>query len=261
MEQFLLRIIAKEELFFCPLSSPLYINEQREVQPYIINTTFEILLYERHLLLTFYHLLLSYTSKGVLCLILMIDNYDSFTYNLVQYLKCLNEQVMVYRNDQISLRDIEKLNPGMIVLSPGPCTPNEAGICKEAVESFKGKIPILGICLGHQTIGQVFGGKIVRAREPVHGKVHPINHTGQGVFKGLKNPLNVTRYHSLVIEKESLPECLEITAQTLEGEIMGISHRAYTIEGVQFHPEAILTEKGMELLNNFLLRAKTQRSK
>lgn len=189
----------------------------------------------------------------------MIDNYDSFTYNLVQYLEYLKEEVVVYRNDAITLEQIEKLNPQMIVLSPGPCTPNEAGICKNVVITFKGKIPILGICLGHQTIGQVFGGKIIKGKEPVHGKVHPINHTNKGIFQDLPNPLKVTRYHSLVVEKNSLPECFEITALTLDGEIMGMKHKDYLIEGIQFHPEAILTEKGMELLENFLLQAKKSR--
>lgn len=189
-------------------------------------------------------------------MILMVDNYDSFTYNLTQYLSCLQEQVLVCRNDQISIREIEQMNPQMIVLSPGPCTPNEAGICIDVVKHFKGRIPILGICLGHQTIGQVFGGKIIRAIEPVHGKVHSISHKNEGVFKGLKNPLRVTRYHSLVIERESLPDCFEITAETSVGEIMGIRHREYMIEGVQFHPEAILTEMGMELLDNFLQQVK-----
>ncbi len=191
-------------------------------------------------------------------LILMIDNYDSFTYNLTQYLSCLQEVVLVYRNDHISLEEIEQMNPEMIVLSPGPCTPNEAGICMDVVKRFKGKIPILGICLGQQTIGQVFGGKIVKALEPVHGKVQPITHNNQGVFRGLKNPLKVTRYHSLVVERESLPDCFEITAETTQGEIMGIRHKEYMIEGVQFHPEAILTEMGMELLNNFLQQVKNQ---
>lgn len=186
----------------------------------------------------------------------MIDNYDSFTFNLVQYLQCLKEEVLVYRNDSITIDEIKKLAPDMIVLSPGPCTPNEAGICIEVVEKFKGKIPILGICLGHQTIGQVFGGKVIRAIEPVHGKVHPIKHMDKGVFKGLNNPLKVTRYHSLVIEKETLPECFEITAETDDGQIMGFRHKEYMIEGVQFHPEAILTEMGMELLDNFLKEAK-----
>ncbi len=186
----------------------------------------------------------------------MIDNYDSFTYNLIQYLSSLNEEVVVYRNDSITLDEIENLNPEIIVLSPGPCTPKEAGICIEVVEKFKGRIPILGICLGHQTIGQVFGAKVIKAKEPVHGKVHPINHNNGGVFKGLNNPLKVTRYHSLIIDKNTLPTCFEITAETMDGEIMGIKHREYMIEGVQFHPEAILTEMGMELLNNFLIQAK-----
>jgi len=186
----------------------------------------------------------------------MIDNYDSFTFNLVQYLECLKEEVLVYRNDSITLDEISSLDPDMIVLSPGPCTPNEAGICIEVVEKFKGKIPILGICLGHQTIGQVFGGKVIKAIEPVHGKVHPIKHTNKGVFKGLNNPLKVTRYHSLVVEKETLPDCFEITAETEDGQIMGFRHKEYMIEGVQFHPEAILTEMGMELLDNFLKEAK-----
>ncbi|WP_176431528.1 anthranilate synthase component II [Anaerovirgula multivorans] len=189
-------------------------------------------------------------------MILMIDNYDSFTYNLTQYLSSLKEEVLVYRNDAITLEEIEALNPSIIVLSPGPCTPNEAGICIDVVHRFKGKIPILGICLGHQTIGQVFGGNVIKALEPVHGKVHPIHHTDEGVFRGLKNPLNVTRYHSLVVDKNSLPDCFEITAETTEGEIMGLRHKEYMIEGVQFHPEAILTEMGMELLNNFLMTAK-----
>lgn len=189
-------------------------------------------------------------------MILMIDNYDSFTFNLVQYLQCLKEEVLVYRNDSITIEEIAKLAPDMIVLSPGPCTPNEAGICIEVVEKFKGIIPILGICLGHQTIGQVFGGKVIKAIEPVHGKVYPIKHTDKGVFKGLNNPLKVTRYHSLVVEKETLPDCFEITAETDDGQIMGFRHKEYMIEGVQFHPEAILTEMGMELLDNFLKEAK-----
>lgn len=189
-------------------------------------------------------------------MILMIDNYDSFTYNLVQYLECLKEEVLVFRNDEISLDEIEGLNPDMIVLSPGPCTPKEAGICIDVVKAFKGKLPILGICLGHQTIGQVFGGDVIKAVQPVHGKVHPIEHTNEGVFKGLKNPLRVTRYHSLVLKRETLPKCFDITAQTIDGEIMGIKHRDYLIEGVQFHPEAILTEMGMKLLENFLIQGK-----
>lgn len=189
-------------------------------------------------------------------MILMIDNYDSFTYNLVHYLESLNEEVKVVRNDAISIPEIIALDPDMIVLSPGPCTPNEAGVCLEVVRALQGKFPILGICLGHQTIGQVYGGKIVQAIAPVHGKVHPIQHENKGVFKGLNQPLNVTRYHSLVVERESLPDCLEITAETREGEIMGLRHKTYLIEGVQFHPEAILTEQGHELLNHFLVKAK-----
>nr|WP_279230404.1 aminodeoxychorismate/anthranilate synthase component II [Thermohalobacter berrensis] len=191
----------------------------------------------------------------------MIDNYDSFTYNLVQYLQCLKEKVLVYRNDSITIDEIRKLNPDMIVLSPGPCTPNEAGICIDVVDKFKGKIPILGICLGHQTIGHVFGTKVVKTLEPVHGKVHPIKHTNKGVFKGLKNPLKVTRYHSLILDKNSLPDSFEITAETYEGEIMGIRHKESLIEGVQFHPEAILTEMGMELLENFLKESKREKSR
>ncbi len=194
--------------------------------------------------------------KGAVILILMIDNYDSFTYNLVQYLEALKEDVLVYRNDEIGLEDIEELKPDMIVLSPGPCTPNESGVCIDIVKEFKGRFPILGICLGHQTIGQVFGGEVIKALEPVHGKVHSINHINEGVFEGLKNPIKVTRYHSLVLRKETLPQCFEITAETEEREIMGIRHKDYLIEGVQFHPEAILTEMGMELLENFLKSAK-----
>lgn len=189
-------------------------------------------------------------------MILMIDNYDSFVYNLVQYFKELDEDIVVKRNDEITIDDIKTLNPEIIVLSPGPCSPTEAGICIEAVENFKGKIPILGICLGHQTIGQVFGSKIVKAIEPVHGKVHSITHDGKGVFTNIKNPLNVTRYHSLVVDRETLSDELEITAQTKEGEIMGLRHKKYMIEGVQFHPEAVLTECGHELLRNFITLAR-----
>ncbi len=189
-------------------------------------------------------------------MILMIDNYDSFTYNLVQYLKQLGEEVLVKRNDCVTIDEVEKMHPSMIVISPGPRTPAEAGLSKKIVEVFKGRIPILGICLGHQTIGSVFGADIVKALAPVHGKVHLIKHTNKGVFKGLENPLNVTRYHSLIVKKENLPECLEITAWTDDGEIMGLLHKDYLIESVQFHPEAILTEHGMDMLENFLLRAK-----
>nr|WP_232521371.1 aminodeoxychorismate/anthranilate synthase component II [Tepiditoga spiralis] len=189
----------------------------------------------------------------------MIDNYDSFTYNLVQYLNMLNEEVKVFRNDKITLNEIEKLNPEMIVISPGPCTPNEAGISLDVIKNFKNKLPILGICLGHQAIAQSFGAKIIKAKEPVHGKVHSISHKNIGVFKDLKNPLKVTRYHSLIVERKTLPNCFEITAETKIGEIMALKHKKYPIESVQFHPEAILTENGIELLNNFLLFAKKWR--
>lgn len=182
----------------------------------------------------------------------MIDNYDSFTYNLVQYFQILKQELLVCRNDSITLSDIEDLKPDMIVISPGPCSPDQAGISLSLVNALKGKVPILGICLGHQTIGQVFGGKVVKATEPVHGKVHDIVHNNTGVFKGLNNPLKVTRYHSLVLDRETLPSCLEVTAETKIGEIMGIKHKEYAIEGVQFHPEAYLTEQGLELLNNFI---------
>jgi len=186
----------------------------------------------------------------------MIDNYDSFVYNLVRYVEELGENIKIYRNDKVDIDLIREKNPEGIIISPGPGSPENAGICSEIIKVFKGKIPILGICLGHQTIGQVFGGKVIRAYEPVHGKVHPITHKEVGVFKGLNNPLKVTRYHSLVLERTSLPSCFEITAETTEGEIMGIRHKEYMIEGVQFHPEAILTEMGMELLDNFLVAAK-----
>lgn len=188
-------------------------------------------------------------------MILMIDNYDSFTYNLVHYLEGLNEEVLVVRNDSITIDAIRQMNPDMIVLSPGPCTPNEAGICLEVVKQLQGQFPILGICLGHQTIGQAFGGEIIKAIEPVHGKVFPVKHKNIGVFEGLNQPLKVTRYHSLVVSHEHLPACLEITAETADGQIMGLRHKTMLIEGVQFHPEAILTEQGMELLNNFLVAA------
>jgi anthranilate synthase component 2 len=190
-------------------------------------------------------------------MILMIDNYDSFTYNVVQYLGELKADVHVHRNDEISVADIEAMAPEKIVISPGPCTPNEAGISLAVVEAFAGKIPLLGICLGHQSIGQAFGGKIVRARKVMHGKTSLIHHNGEGVFRGLSNPFEATRYHSLIIEEASLPECLEITAwtETEDGEqdeIMGVRHRQFTVEGVQFHPESILTEHGHDLLRNFL---------
>lgn len=185
-------------------------------------------------------------------MILMIDNYDSFTYNLVQYLKMLGSEVKVARNDEITLDEIIKLDPECIFISPGPCTPNESGISLLAVEKLSGIIPIMGICLGHQTIAQVFGANVVKAIRPVHGKVHKIYHSSKGCFEGLPNPISVTRYHSLVVERDSLPDEFEITAMTNEGEIMGIKHKTLPVEGLQFHPEAILTEYGMEMLETFL---------
>ncbi len=190
-------------------------------------------------------------------MLLMIDNYDSFTYNLVQYFGELGQEVCVYRNDEISISEIETLKPNYIVISPGPCTPNEAGISLELIEKLAGKIPILGVCLGFQAIVQVFGGNIIGAQKIMHGKVSPIHHTGKGVFKNLKNPLNATRYHSLVAEKPTLPDCFEVTAWTNKEngdieEIMGVRHKSYAIEGVQFHPESILTEHGHQMLNTFL---------
>jgi len=185
-------------------------------------------------------------------MLLMIDNYDSFTYNLVQYFGELGEDVQTWRNDEITLEEIERRAPARIVISPGPCTPNEAGISVPLLKHFAGKIPILGVCLGHQAIGAAFGGKVVRAQQVMHGKTSPIRHTGVGVFKGLPSPYTVTRYHSLAIERASLPACLEITAWTDDGEIMGVRHREFAVEGVQFHPESILTEHGHALLRNFL---------
>ena len=185
-------------------------------------------------------------------MLLMIDNYDSFTYNLVQYFGELGEEVAVHRNDEITLADIGRMKPARIVVSPGPCTPNEAGVSVPLIREFAGKIPILGVCLGHQSIGQAFGGKIVHARQLMHGKTSPIQHESAGVFRGLPRPFSATRYHSLVIERESLPDCLEITARSEDGEIMGVRHRELPVEGVQFHPEAILTEHGHQLLKNFL---------
>jgi anthranilate synthase component 2 len=190
-------------------------------------------------------------------MLLMIDNYDSFTYNLVQYLGELGAEVRVYRNDQITVEEIERLKPGHLVISPGPCTPNEAGISVAAILHFAGKIPVLGVCLGHQSIGQAFGGRVVRARAVMHGKTSLIRHRGVGVFHGLPDPIEATRYHSLVIAKESLPACLEVTAwtETAAGEvdeIMGVRHREFAVEGVQFHPESILTQHGHTMLKNFL---------
>jgi anthranilate synthase component 2 len=182
----------------------------------------------------------------------MIDNYDSFTYNLVQYLGELGEDVRVYRNDQISVDEVEKLAPAHIVISPGPCTPNEAGISVETITRLGGKIPILGVCLGHQSIGQAYGGKIVRAKKIMHGKTSRIRHSGAGVFSGLPDEFEATRYHSLVVDRGSLPDRLEITAWTEDGEIMGLRHKDLPVAGVQFHPESILTEHGHALLKNFL---------
>lgn len=194
-------------------------------------------------------------------MLLMIDNYDSFTYNLVQYLGELGADVRVYRNDRISADEIARLKPDHIVISPGPCTPNEAGVSLETIRRFAGKIPILGVCLGHQSIGQAFGGQIVHARQVMHGKTSPIRHHGTGVFRGLPSPFEATRYHSLVIARDSLPACLEVTAwtETAEGkmdEIMGVRHREFDVEGVQFHPESILTQHGHAMLKNFLKSTK-----
>lgn len=190
-------------------------------------------------------------------MILMIDNYDSFTWNVVQYLGELGADVTVWRNDEVTVEDVEAAAPEKIVISPGPCTPNEAGISLAVIERFAGRIPLLGICLGHQSIGQAFGGRIVRAGQVMHGKVSPVYHTGVGCFEGLPNPVIATRYHSLVIEKASLPECLEVTAWTVDEngdieEIMGVRHRELDVEGVQFHPESILTQHGHDMLANFL---------
>ena len=185
-------------------------------------------------------------------MILIIDNYDSFTYNLVQYLGELGAELVVYRNDQISLEEIADIAPEKIVISPGPCTPNEAGISVALVQHFAEKIPILGVCLGHQSIGQAFGGKIVGAPTIMHGKVSEIHHRGQSIFEGLPDPFIATRYHSLIVERDSLPDCLEITAETDDGVIMGLRHRDMAVDGVQFHPESILTDEGKNLLQNFL---------
>ena len=185
-------------------------------------------------------------------MILMIDNYDSFTYNLVQYLGELGEDIKVFRNDKITLDEIEDMRPDRIVISPGPCTPKEAGISIEVIRHFGGKMPILGVCLGHQAIGEAFGGEVVRAERLMHGKTSMIHHDGKTIYKGLPNPFEATRYHSLIIRRETLPSCLEASARTTEGEIMGVRHRQYKVEGVQFHPESILTGVGKDLLKNFL---------
>jgi len=193
-------------------------------------------------------------------MLLMIDNYDSFTYNLVQYLGELGEEVQVFRNDEITLDAVGKLGPARIVISPGPCTPNEAGISVPLIREFAGRIPILGVCLGHQAIGQALGGRIVHAKQLMHGKTSAIHHDARGVFKGLPDGFTATRYHSLVIERASLPACLEVSAWTDDGEIMGVRHMELTVEGVQFHPESILTEHGHRLLGNFLAAGRTRMS-
>lgn len=185
-------------------------------------------------------------------MLVLIDNYDSFTYNLVQYFGQLGIIAAVHRNDQITLDALEALQPERLVISPGPCDPDRAGISCDAIRAFAGRIPVLGVCLGHQCIGQVFGGKIIHAPRLMHGKTSPILHDGRGIFAGLPNPFEATRYHSLVIERETAPACLEISAWTAEEEIMGVRHREFTVEGVQFHPESILTDSGIRLLKNFL---------
>ena len=185
-------------------------------------------------------------------MILVIDNYDSFTFNLVQYLGEIGQEVVVRRNDQIDLNGIEAMRPDHILISPGPCTPNEAGISLKLIEHFKGKIPILGVCLGHQAIGQAFGGEVVRADRLMHGKTSEIYHDGKTIFRGIPSPFTATRYHSLIVRRETLPDCLEISAETADGEIMGLRHKRYPIEGVQFHPESIMTEHGHALLRNFV---------
>jgi anthranilate synthase/aminodeoxychorismate synthase-like glutamine amidotransferase len=185
-------------------------------------------------------------------MLLLLDNYDSFTYNLYQYLCELGANVQVHRNDQITLDEIEIMQPDHIVISPGPCTPNEAGLSCQIIERFGPYIPTLGVCLGHQAIGQVYGGRVVRAPQPVHGKTSQVHHNGQGVFRDLPRPFSANRYHSLIVERETLPDALEITAETSDGLIMGLRHRTYPVEGVQFHPESIMTPNGKDLLHNFL---------
>jgi anthranilate synthase/aminodeoxychorismate synthase-like glutamine amidotransferase len=187
-------------------------------------------------------------------MILVIDNYDSFTYNLVQYLAEMGREVRVVRNDEIAAAEIAALAPSHIVISPGPCTPNEAGISLQVIKDYAGKIPILGVCLGHQAIGQAFGGKVVRAARVMHGKTSPISHDGKGLFTGLPNPFEATRYHSLLIERASVPDCLDVTAKTAENEIMAVRHKTLPVEGVQFHPESFLTTSGKDLLRNFIAR-------
>ena len=185
-------------------------------------------------------------------MLLMIDNYDSFTYNLVQYFGELGEDVQVFRNDAITLKEIAAMAPDRLVISPGPCSPKEAGISVDVIKEFAGRIPLLGVCLGHQSIGYAFGGEIIHAQKPMHGKLSPVHHTNMGVFAGLPNPFTATRYHSLAIRRDTLPDCLEVTAWTDDGEIMGVRHKTLAVQGVQFHPESIMTERGHDLLRNFL---------
>lgn len=185
-------------------------------------------------------------------MILMIDNYDSFTYNLVQFLGEMGEELQVFRNDKITIEQIAEMNPDHIVVSPGPCSPNEAGISLKVIEHFSGKIPILGVCLGHQSIAQAFGGNVIRSERLMHGKTSPVFHDGRTIFTGVPSPFTATRYHSLIVERETLPDCLEISAWTEEGEIMGIRHKELLVEGVQFHPESIITDFGKDLLRNFI---------
>ncbi len=189
-------------------------------------------------------------------MILVLDNYDSFTYNIVQYLGEMGENIAVHRNDKITTEEIAALRPEKIVISPGPCSPTEAGISVETITRFAGEIPIFGVCLGHQSIGHAFGGRVVRAGRLMHGKISPIHHDGKGVFAGMPQPFTATRYHSLLIERDSLPDCLEITAETKEGEIMGVRHKTLDVEGVQFHPESVLTQDGKRLLENFVQRGR-----
>ena len=184
--------------------------------------------------------------------LLVIDNYDSFTFNLVQYFGQLGVAMRVFRNDELSPAEAERLNPDRVLISPGPCSPSEAGVSLDIIKTFAGKKPVLGVCLGHQSIGQLFGGKVIRAPKQMHGKLSPIQHTGRGIFRGLPSPFTATRYHSLIVERASLPDCLEITAETADGVIMGLQHKQFSVHGVQFHPESIATEGGMQILKNFL---------
>jgi anthranilate synthase/aminodeoxychorismate synthase-like glutamine amidotransferase len=184
--------------------------------------------------------------------LLVIDNYDSFTFNLVQYFGQLGVPMKVFRNDELTPVEAERLNPDRVLISPGPCSPSEAGVSLDIIKTFAGKKPVLGVCLGHQSIGQLFGGKVIRAPKQMHGKLSPITHAGKGVFRGLPSPFTATRYHSLIVERASLPDCLEITAETADGVIMGLQHKQFSVHGVQFHPESIATEGGMQILKNFL---------